>query len=225
MGIINSTLSSHDVIMYDIKNTIKDLIYNYSIWTDETKCNNLETLYRNKIIRLPEKQLARVSLSIGYKFDKPINKEKLCEIIVSHYKKRIELLRYININLEKCADMISRAKHGPVCKNVTIYIDDFFKCNIIPQALWIDREEYKEIVNRKKINEKLDTLTSWIGDLEEQYHKSLKRLLTIVKLLKNEIDNNVTPSDFDVIEHYAQKIVNNMTKFCETYYLLAINSN
>lgn len=225
MGIINSTISSHNIIMYDIKNTIKDLIYNYSVWSDEKVCQNLEALYRNKIIKLTDDQLLKISLSIGYKFDKPVDKQKLCETIINHYKKRIELLKYINVNIENCADMISRAKTGPVCKNVNHYIDDFFKCNSIPKALWIDKEEYKEMISKKRTNDRLESLTGWIDDLEERYYKSLKRILIIVKIIKNEIDNNVTPSEFNVIEQYTKKIINNMNNFCETYYLLAINSN
>jgi hypothetical protein len=211
--------------MYDIKQTIKDLLYNYSIWTDSTKCQNLETLYRNKLIKLTDEQLIKISLSIGYKFDKQVNKQKICETIVNHFKKRVALLQYINENIEKCADMISRAKNGPICKNVNAYVDDFFKCNTIPQALWIDKEEYREIINRKKSTDRIESLIGWVDDLEEHYNKSLKRLLKIIKLIRNEIDNTVTPSDFDAIEQYTRKIVDNMNRFCETYYLLAINSS
>lgn len=224
MGVINSTTSSANIIMYDIKNTIRELMNNYSVWADDNVCKNLEMIYKNKLIKLTNDQLAKIILSIGYKFDKPINKDKMCSVIIQHYKRRIHLLKYIDENMDICSDMITKAKHGNVCKNANKYIGDFFTCNTIPKAFWIDADEYKKVINKLRSSGKLGSMSGWVKDLENHYYKSLKSLLKVVNLIKRDIDDPVSTYDFDAIELYTKQIVENMKMFCETYYLLAINS-
>lgn len=223
MGIVMSNIMSNDIIMYEIKNAIKELIKNYEVWTNDETCNNLEVMYNGKLITLTVDQLRGITSTIGYKYDKPVPREKLCTIIVTHYKKRIELLKLINQNIEKCADMIHRAKKGPVCKNVNSFVDDFFKCNSIPNSLWIDKEEYRNMITTLKNQDRISSLTVWVEDLEEHYHKSLKRLLKVIDLIKRDIDKTMSHAEFDAIEEHTKKIMTNMTNLCEIYYLLAIN--
>lgn len=223
MGIVTSSIMSNDIIMYEIKNTIKDLIKNYEVWTNDKLCSNLEVMYNGKLVKLTIDQLRGITTTIGYKYDKPVARERLCEIIINHYKKRIELLQLINLNIEKCADMIRRAKKGQVCKNVDSYVDDFFKCNAIPNSLWIDKEEYNDMIKALKQQDRISLLVNWVEDLEEHYHKSLKRLLRIIDMIKRDIDKTISEVEFNAIETHTKKVINNMTTLCEIYYLLAVN--
>jgi hypothetical protein len=223
MGITTSNLISNDIIVYDIRNTIKDLIKNYEIWTNEKLCTNLETVYNGKLVKLSIDQLRGITTTIGYANQKQLSKAELCKVIINHYKKRIDLLNLINNNITKCADMISSVKKGPICKNVDAYIDDFFKCNSIPQALWIDKDEYAKIIKILKENDRLSSITTWVENLEEHYIKSLKRLLRIIDMIKRDIDTTISEIEFQAIEHHTKKVINNMTTLCEIYYLLAVN--
>jgi len=227
MGIITSNISSNDIIMHEIRYTIKDLIKNYEVWANNESCNNLEVIYNGKLTKLTLDQLRGISATIGYKYDKnttgQLSKEKLCRNIITHYKKRINLLQFINFNIEKCADMLHKSKNGPVCKNVDGFLDDFFKCNSIPNSLWINKEEYADMIDRLKQQNRLESLIKWIDDLEEHYNKSLQKLLKIIDIIKKDIDKTIPQPEFDAIEEYTRKIINNMTTLCEIYYLLAIN--
>jgi len=214
---------SNDMLIYEIKNTIRELIKNYSMWNNIDTCLKLEAIYRDKLTTLTTDQLFNVSLSMGYKYNS-LSKDKICKFIIDHYKNRIKLLQYINKNIDFCSNMINQAKNGPNCKNVNKYIDDFFKCTMIPHALWISKEEYAELINNLKFNDKLKFLIGWIDDLEKHYNDSLSKLLSIIKMIKKDIDSTISQSEFEIIKINTQTIVKNMKTLCEIYYLLAINS-
>jgi hypothetical protein len=223
MGASLSRNITTNLLLYNVKNEIRDLMNNYEFWSNGEICKNLEVVYREKLIKLTEDQLMKINVSIGYEYTKPIDKTTLCETIVTHYKKRIELLQYIDLNINTCADMIHRAKNGQVCKNVNQYINDFFVCDKIPNALWIDKEHYKILLNSLRKHDNLSVVIKWIEKLESQYHYSLKKLLRVIELMKKDIDNTVSKGEFDSIYKYTVKTVEHMNTLCEIYFLLAVN--
>src|SRR5579885_2703602 len=108
MGLLLSKNLRKDLLTCEIKNTIKDLIKNYDMWTNEKICNNMEVMYNKNLIKLNEKQLYDIIVSIGYKINNKLSKDELCKIITNHYKRRISLLKLIKEEIEKCADMLER---------------------------------------------------------------------------------------------------------------------
>lgn len=223
MGLTLSKNSATDLLICNIKDTIKDLIKNCELWTNDEICKNLEITFNNNLIKLNEPQLQEILISIGYKVDKHISKNKLCEIVINHFKKRIELLKLINREIDKCANMLTKAKKGPVCINVDKFVDDFFTCSTIPNALWIDQNNYKISIKNLKKQGRIDTFAKWLKDLDKNYYKSLRRILKIIDIIKKDIDRNISEYDFSILEKYTKKILCEMVTLCEIYYLLIIN--
>ncbi|CAH6421807.1 Hypothetical protein KVN_LOCUS495 [uncultured virus] len=227
MGSSFSTSYNSDHLYNEIKKNIKELIYDYQIWTNDKICDNLEVIYYDKLIKLNKPNLLDISSAIGYKSNKEYDKQKLCQIIISHYKRRIKLLQIINQALDKEKIRLYQAKNGPVCKNTNKYVsvEDFFICEQIPNSLWIDRVQYQKIIEKyKKVNIQTEWIF-WIKKLEKCYYKSLRILLKIVRKIKQDIDNKMDEIEFDKLENSTIKIIENMNKLCELYYLLAVNYN
>lgn len=225
MGSAISSENQDNFAAFEIQNIIKELIKNYEVWTDPEKCNKMELVYKNKLMHFSDSMLYDISLLLGHKYEKnKIPREKLCDLIVNHYKSRIELLRKINKGINRCADMIKRASNGEVCRNTTKYIDDFFTCNTIPKAIWINKEEYSKILERLRKDDRLENMTNWIEQLQEHYYGSLQKLLDIVTVIKQDIDNTLSFIEFQAIQEETDVILRKMNQYCEIYYLLAINS-
>ena len=189
MGAISSTIFNSDNLYNEIKKIIKELVNEYQIWTNDKICQNIELIYFDKLIKLNEKTLLDVTSAIGYKMNKQYDKQRLCQLIILHYKKRITLLQIINIALEKEKIRLDQAKNGPVCRNTNKYIsnEDFFTCEQIPNALWLDKKQYQQMVRKFKKLKIYKNWLFWINKLENCYHKSLKLLLKIVKRIKQDM--------------------------------------
>ena len=225
MGSGFSTFTPDDLVAFEIQNTIKELIKKYSIWSDSEKCNKMELVYKNKLLGFSDSQLYQVSLILGYKYDKQIPREKICDFIVNHYKQRINLLKQINTGINKCADMLVRVREGEFCKNTSKYIDNFFTCNTIPRSLWINKEEYQKLLENLKKSDRLEAMMKWISQLETYYYSSLNKLLRIVVTIKQDIDNTISFVEFEAIKNETDKVLKDMLDMCEIYYLLSINSS
>jgi hypothetical protein len=225
MGSGFSTFSSDDLAAFEIQNTIKELIKKYSIWSNPEKCNKMELVYKNKLLGFSDSQLYEVGLLLGYKSDKQIPREKICNFIVSHYKKRIDLLKKINIDINKCADMLVRVREGEFCKNTSKNVTDFFLCNAIPKTMWINKKEYKKLLEKLAKSNRLEPMMKWINNLEKYYYSSLNKLLRIVTTIKQDIDNTLSFIEFEAIENETDIVLKDMLNMCEIYYLLSINSS
>lgn len=217
MGIISST----DKLEYIINNTIIKMIEEYSVWSNPQICGKLEAIYNNKLLELDKSEILKITYALrktSTDFSN-IPKSELCKLIVDHYKKRIELLRYIDHHVKKCALMIKRSKEGPVCRNAHEYIDDFFACDKIPKAIWMDIKTYHNAIDKFKVDERY---TKFIENLYKHYFKSLKQVQEIINIIKQDV-GGVFVGNFESIESYAKRIVTNMVKMCKIYVLIIIN--
>lgn len=219
MGSTFSSLASNDIIMYNIKNTVNELMNDYEIWANDQLCNNFELIYNGKLITLSDVQLKGIIAMIGYNNSENLSKDDLCQIIINHYKRKIELLKSINETIDKCNNMIHRAKNGKYCLNVNTFIDDFYTCNQIDGAIWIDKDEYKIIIHKLKKQDRLKGMLIWIEGLDGKYNESVKKLTGIIDMIKKDVDE----SEFKIIEAHTYKTLEYMVLICEIYYLLAIN--
>lgn len=224
MGIVISKNLSSELLLFDIKNTIRDLIKNYEVWTNKKNvCDNLESLYYNKLIKYDSDLLSKIFEMIGYRTNKSFSKEKICEMIVNHYKKRIMLLRKICDSVDECGDMLFKAKNGNYCKNVNKYIEDLITCSTIPNSIWIDKDEYQKLLKKFKEQNKISSFNKWINSLDNHYYKSLKKIIKIINLIKEDIENNISAEEFNDLEYFTDSTLHEMKTLCEIYYLLIIN--
>lgn len=225
MGNFLNTNISSEQLHNEIKNVVKNLIYEYESWTNEETCQKLELLYHDKLLKFNKSSLLDISAIIGYKYNKKVDKGELCKIIIQHYKRRIDLLKAINNALERGRKRIYQAQNGPICKRVDSYIEmeDFFTCEQIPNALWIEQEQYKKILESYKRLNIYEGWKYWILELDKYYYKSLKKLLRIVRIIKQDIDNSLSDIEFEIIEIATYKIIENMNNLCDIYYILSVN--
>lgn len=218
---MGNTQSNHG----SLSKQIDELIKNYTFWTNKDMCNNIELFYRNKIMSFDDIDLINTSISLGYKLDtsKNIDRNNVCNIIINHYKKRIELLQKIDKILKECSIKLYRAKHGNVCLNYDGYIDDFYKCSQIPKSLWIDSNLYQKIITKIKQTNKYDGWAKWINKLESLYFNYIQEIKKVTDYLQNELNNNVAPSKFEIIKNKTELLLSRTATLSDIYYLLAIN--
>lgn len=216
----NSSVKSNE----SLSKQINELMQDYKFWTNKDMCNNLELFYRNKLMTFEDLDLINASISLGYKLDKNnINRDKICNTIIDHYKQRIDLLQKINKTLNECSSKLYRAKTGNVCLNYDGYIDDFYKCSQIPKTLWIDTDTYHKIIEKMKQNKKYDGWMKWITKLESVYAQYISEVKKIVDDLQNNLNNNISPLKFDAIKTRTETLLKRTMTLCDIYYILATN--
>lgn len=223
MGINTSNINNPDILYEEIQRTIKNLIYEYNVWSSEEMCNNLEIIYYDKLIKFDKSELLDASAAIGYSYNKNVQKGIICQQIIEHYRRRIKLLRDIKFITEKVRDRLYQAKNGPVCKNVDAHVEDFVTCSKIPQALWLDQYQYQKILENIKNDKRFEIWEYWIENLSCCYYQSLNKILNIIIKIKYDVNNSLTEMSFKELEEYTKNVLEDMDVLSEIYYILAIN--
>lgn len=208
----------------NIKHTIKELIFQYELWTQDDICDKLCLIYYNKLIKFNKSDLLNASTAIGIKssFDNNFDKKKLCTAIINHYKKRIFLLNKICNAVDKGYQQINRAQKGYVCVGTKQYVDDLIVCQKI-NGLWIDESQYKKIIQNIKNNGGYDRWYSYIQNMDATWKKYTQKLLNIIIKIKKDVDNSINDELFSQIEEEVDLIIKKMNYLTDIYYLLAIN--
>lgn len=213
---------SNDQLLNNVNKTIDELIDDYNPWANDKLCDNFELVYNDKLIKLSTVQLKGLVSTIGYTDIEKLEKKDLCLMIIGHYKKRIELLNKIKSAINKCKSMLTRARSGNVCLNVTNYVDDFYLCKEL-SGIWIGKDEYQLMMNKLKNQNRLVGLTFWLEGLNKTYNNSLRKINSIITMIKKDINKSVDEIEFGVIEEHTNKTLEYMLLICEIYYLLVIN--
>lgn len=222
----SSSIAQKSLLEERIRKEAKKLIYNYNFWTDKQVCNNLEVLYYDKLIKFEKSDLIGVSMSIGIKNPKgdDINKTVLCEQIIDHYKRRINVLNEILKAVERNQMKILRANSGPVCRRVDEYVEDFYTCEKY-HGMWLDEDQYTRLLDRMKQN---GTYPKWehnVYKLKEKYFAYLKKLLNVIEKIKLDVDNTMNEDTITQIESYVKETIIKMDGLCDALHLMVVNSS
>lgn len=212
-----------DNLYRKIRDDIHKLLIDYQFWADDDICDKLEIIYFDKLIKFRKSNLLDVSTAIGYKYDSTIDKQLICKSIIEHYRRRIKLFQKIYDIIEIGRERVNRAHTGPVCRNVNTYVDNFIACEKIPNSLWVNEDEYKNIIKEFKKHNLYEGWNVWIDKLNKTYKKILYKLFNIVNKIKNDIDNSMSDETFTILENYTYDLIKNYDTLSEIYYLLAIN--
>ena len=222
MGSSSSKIDS-DKLYIAIQNTVKDLIIEYEIWSNDKLCDKMDLIFYDKIIKFKKDNLLDVSAAIGYNYNKDYDKKELCKLIINHFKKRIELLNFISKSISNVSDRILKAQKGNICQRVNKEVNDFITCTSIPNALWINKEDYQQIIESFKKDKRYEVWKHWIDNMYKLYYNSLEELLNIIRKIKQDIDNSLSDIEFDELSNNTKKIIEKLDTYSEIYYLLAIN--
>jgi len=208
----------------NITNTIDGLLDEYKFWTKSDVCNNLEFIYYDKLIRLKNSDLINASTAIGYRFNSNVNKQKVCETIINHYKKQVNLLKHILNTIRKVQNKIDHANNGPICKNVDGFIDDLYNCKRINGAEWISKKEYSEYITTLKKHKKYTTWKLWLDNLSNIYNSSLIDIQNIINKIKGNINKTLSEGEYNALVIHSKNILERLDQLSDIYYILTINN-
>jgi len=226
-------LNSHNKCESDFLYDIDGIISDYSFWNDENACKNLEILYYDKLVKLNHYKIKNVALSIGIKnvqSNKLINdlnfKKKICLLIVSHYKKIINLVNHVKNTILLCQSMIHKINNGHVCQNVSTYISNSFAC-ASNGGTWVDHDQYKKKFKEHLIKNSSDKIShdnffKYKKKLNDNYNYYLKIIKNDIYHIKSNI-NELNVDDVNILEKNIILNSKNLYKIVKIYYLLLIN--
>lgn len=220
MGQTNS--ASSESLHNKIISEIKELIYKYDFWTNDDICSKLSIVYFDKLIQFKQSDILDASSYIGIAKDTSVNKPELCAKIIVHYRKRIELLSDIKSSLERTYMKIFNSINGPVCQNVSGFVNDFFTCQKI-NGIWLTDDQYKKLMSMIKRSKNYSELHTHIKNLNHSWKTYIKRLQQIVDIIKKDVDNSMNDQTFKDMQQYVQTTIDKLEKVTEVYYLLIIN--
>lgn len=224
MGSVFSGTHGSNDLYNEIRTSIDELLDEYKFWTNKNVCKDLEFVYYDKLIRFKKSDLLNASTAIGYKFNDNVNKPAICNTIISHYKKRIELLKYILQTVQKAQQKIDRANNGPVCRNVDGFISDLYNCNQIKGAEWMNKNAYKEYVKQLKKHERYDTWKHWLDKLINYYDTTLQKIQIIINKIKGDVNRSISEGEYKALMAHTQETLKSLNTLSDIYYLLAINN-
>jgi hypothetical protein len=211
----------HNTLYNKIREEVRTLIFKYDFWTHEDICDKLTLVYYDKLIQFKKSDLLDASAYIGIKHD-GLEREELCEQIIQHYKKRIDLLKLIWDAVDRGHQRVTQAREGPICRNVNKYVDEFFECEKM-QGLWLNKEQYNQIINRLK---ELNIYGNWISHiqgLENKWKKYMSYLYKVIKSIRDDVDNTMDDDMFEELRKTSRLVITKMDYVCDIYYLLTIN--
>jgi hypothetical protein len=230
---MGGSLSSNSSIMLgnEIKSIVNNISHNkYQWWTNKDNCMKLELIYKDKLMNLEKNSLLGTSFSLGIPFDRsttPNNiydqtKDHLCNSIISHYKKRIELMENIFKSVETTQNMFRKLKKGNVCTSVDGYIDNWRECGEVDGG-WIGEEEFTNILKKIGNTNKYRTYLGVVKKFEQNYYVYLRNLRSLVDMIVKDIDNKMEDHEFDIFETNILGLINRMNDKCESFYLIGIS--
>lgn len=215
---------SNQNLYLKIKETVSDLIYRYEFWTDPKICAKLSLVYYDNLIQFEKSSLVDVSTVIGIKSpsNTPQTKEALCKEIISHYEKRINLLKKIWTIVDTNRKKIVQATHGPVCKKVDKFVENFFTCQEYG-GLWLDETQYRQIIANLKESNIHEDWIKFIEGLESKWYTYMDKFLRIITIIKEDIDNKLDDVEITNINDDTDVLIKKINGIMDIYYLLAIN--
>lgn len=213
---------SNQTLYNGIISEINKIITDYSLWTKDDICEKLSIIYYDKLIKFPKDQLKDAGTLIGIKYNSDIDKNDLCIKIINHYRARIELMTDIRDNLIKNYNKISKLSKGDICTNVNEYVDDFFKCDKM-NGIWLNDEQYKYHLMKLKNNGKSKERLKYMSELNKEWKTNLESIKNIIKIIKNDKNNDMTDFTFNNLKTESQYILDKLDKIINTYYTFIIN--
>lgn len=226
MGLFSSKVYPSEKIYKEIMKEIVLLIDKYKYWTMDEICPKLEPVYYDKLLRIGKDNIYGLADTIGIKQEDHYSQEDLCQLIINHFKKRLDLIKCIMVGINKASEILFRTRGGSskgVCARVDTYVSTIEDCKSYG-GLWIDGDQYRKMLKYVKGSEKYKIWKSTVEDLEEDFVKYLSRIKKIMKKVSDG-EYILKSKEFCDFDSYSREVVRRMVYLCEIYYLLAVNVN
>jgi len=221
MGSILSTNKNSQQLADDIKSTVTDLSYNrYQWWLDENNCMKLELFYKDKLMNFSKDIIVGTTYTIGIPAEGSYSKKELCQRIINHYKKRVELMKVIFEGVNKTQQMIQKINDGEICIQVDRFVDNWNQCKQYNGG-WISKNKFQELLQKIKDTKKYERYYSVVERFEINYYKFLVKLHEFLYRIKEDIDNSMSDEEFNALDKEIRLLVDRMVSKCESLYLIA----
>ncbi len=223
MGIIQSRASTES-LKQGIIETFKEISRKYVDMTSDEKCKDMEVFYHDRLINFKRSDLIEVAITVGYRSDKlnESKKEDICKQIISHFKERLLLVRNIEASINKCDQIIERVRSGEICTNAKQYIDKMNECKSVG-GIWVNEGRYNELKRDLKAKKLYSKWKTYVNNIDDHYRTYLEKLKEVSGKLKYEVGSDIDTNKFSLYKVYIDKLLGDMIRICEIYYLLAIN--
>ena len=221
MGNTESKQSStiHKKITEELANMISEA----SFWSNDDICNKMSIVYYDKLIQFNRSDIVNESQQIGIKVDvSQDDTKKLCVEIISHYRKRLELLKDIHTAITESYRKLSTVTTGPICKNVDKYVDNFLACQQA-NGLWVDQDQLKLILKKINKSKRASEYRKHLRNMDSEWIKCISKLQKAMKIIKQDIENKMSDDAIDDIKKYCQHSIEKMNKIIDVYHLLISN--
>ena len=222
MGGLQSKSSYYKTTSNQLEKDLLKMIADYKFWTDDTICDNIGVFYYDKLIKFHKKDLLDISTGIGIIYKPSVSKKLLCDTIIQNYKAKLDIVKIIYENVIKSSEKIMYATHGPVCRSVDKYIDDFINCKKY-NGQWLGNSQYDELLEKFKEGSQYEKWGEHISKLQNKHDEYIEKLLEYIQKLKSDITNVMTLEELVEMKNNVMETVKTFDHITDVLYLLIIN--
>lgn len=190
-----------------------------SEFLDASFCNRLALVMTDKLLQYQSQSLEGIALTLGLSYDMPSAKLKICEQIVNHYTRRLNLINLIQQSMQFVSNRVYALTTGPICAgNPNIF--DPAECSI-KGGIW----QAKVVLPDPEVAENKEWYNR-VAMLQKTVMFSVNRLLGILKYLQgsdSSIDDKILTSKQEEVEkiigelHLQVATIYNDTILLKTY--------
>jgi len=183
--ILYNILMGNSILPSELSHKIRDIaselsnLYTYK-FIDSDFCNSIELIYQNQLIPYKNSDLLNTASELGVVANVPKLKNNVCQSIINHYKKRLQMISYILATLEICETRAVKNKND-VTDLLRIY------------DILIQLKNFDEDINDEKlelINNEINYLLSNCKLPIYQYKEDISspKILLTGKQIKSRLD-------------------------------------
>lgn len=180
---------------------------------DPDFCNRVALIYNNKLTKFRKQEIDQVRYTLGIVNDNPETKQKICQMIVDHYLRRIKLINRLENTLNFTYQRIAALTMGPSCSGYP----DVFEQSKCPSGKWNGL-----VVLPADIAENRGWYQQ-IHDMQREYIKYLKRLESILNQLDN-FDEYVNDERLSLLETEFEKLALNINRTSDERYRMILST-
>lgn len=182
-------------------------------------CNRVALVTTEKLGNYSKTQLNDVVHTLGVVAEDPMLKENLCQAIIDHYMKRIQLISIIVNSLEPCSKMVKAVNTGPICVGNPDIFDES-ECNKSGN----DWQAFNFMTyNIDKDVEQNKPFLDSLNNLNMEFTRDLEAIKKILEDLMN-INYNIEDEQLDNLQIETQQLLTSMEYKCKlNYYNVLLN--
>lgn len=176
-------------------------------------CNRVALVATEKLGNYSKSQLNDVVYTLGVVAEDPMLKENLCQAIIDHYMKRIQLISTIINSLEPCSKMVKAVNTGPICVGNPDIFDE--------QECKDSNNEWQNFnfmtYNIDKSAPQNQAFLNSLNNLNIEFTKDLESVKKILEDIMN-INYNIADEQLDNLQMETQQLITTMEYKCKLYY-------